>query len=72
MLIKIVHACVRTGGGGTCMHVRKGLVLRVRGLQFSCGAPPRPPALDPHLLGHTHINDITGPAAGLISYVSSQ
>ena len=25
-----------------------------------------------HALGHTHIDDITGPAAGLISYVSSQ
>ena len=31
------------------MRVRKGLVLRVGGLQFSCGAPPSPPALDPSL-----------------------
>ena len=40
------RVCARAGA---CMRVRKGLVLRVRGLQFSCGAPPRPPALDPPL-----------------------
>ena len=32
-----------------CVRVRKGLVLRVC-LQVSCGAPPRPTALDPPLM----------------------
>ena len=41
--------CTRAGA---CMRVRNGLVLRVRGLQFSYGAPPRPPALDPPLLSN--------------------
>ncbi len=41
--------CVRARA---CMRLRKGIVLRVC-LQVSCGAPPRPPALDPPLVALT-------------------
>ena len=42
---------IRVEQNCACVRVRKGLMLRVC-LQVSCGAPPRPTALDPPLVVH--------------------